>query len=89
MTTVVAAIGEVKDVLIADVHGAIPAMTSGVTEASQSLAQVQRNLAETTGALARSTAALGTAAAELRLASGSLGRTGSRFWPPWPFRGGR
>jgi uncharacterized protein YjgD (DUF1641 family) len=86
ITTVVAAIGEVKDVLVADVHGAIPAMTSGVTEASQSLAQVQRNLAETTGALSRSTAALGTAAAELRLVSGSLGHTRSRFWPPWPFR---
>jgi hypothetical protein len=85
ITTVVAAMGEVKDVLIADVHSAMPAMTSGVAEASQSLAQVQRNLAETTGALAKSTAALGTATAELRLVSGSLGRR-SRFWPPWPFR---
>jgi hypothetical protein len=81
ITTVAAALGEIKDVLIADVHGAMPAMTSGVTEASRSLAEVQRNLAETTGALARSAAALGGAAARRR--------TGSRFWPPWPFRGGR
>jgi phage tail protein X len=81
ITTVAAALGEIKDVLIADVHGAMPAMTSGVTEASRGLAEVQRNLAETTGALARSAAALG-GAAERR-------RTGSRFWPPWPFRGGR
>ena len=78
-----AAMGEVKDVLIADVHGAIPAMTSGVTEASRSLAEVQRNLAETTGALARSTAALGAVAAKLSR------RTRSRFWPPWPFRSRR
>jgi methyl-accepting chemotaxis protein len=86
ITTAAAAMGEVRDVLIADVHSAMPAMTSGVTEASQSLAQVQRNLAETTGALTKSAAALGTAAAELRLVSGSLGRPRSRFWPPWPFR---
>lgn len=89
ITTVAGVLGEVKDVLIADVHSAIPAMTSGVTEAGQSLAKVQRNLAETTGALAKSTAALGAATAELRLVSGSLGRTRSRFWPPWPFRGFR
>lgn len=90
ITTVAAAMGEVKDVLIADVHGAMPAMTSGVTEASRNLAQVQRNLAETTGALARSTVALSDAATKLRVASGSPGRrTGSRLWPPWPFRRGR
>jgi hypothetical protein len=83
ITTMAAAMGEVKDVLIADVHGAIPAMTSGVTEASRSLAEVQRNLAETTGALARSTAALGAVAAKLSR------RTRSRFWPPWPFRSRR
>jgi hypothetical protein len=87
ITTVAAALGEVKDVLIADVHGAMPAMTSGVTEASRSLAQVQRNLAETTGALARSTAALGAVAAKLGRRTGSRPR--SRFWPPWPFRGRR
>jgi hypothetical protein len=80
ITTAATAIGEVKDVLVTDVHATMPAMISGVTEASRGLAEVQRKLAETTGALARSTTALGTVATQLSR------RTRSRFWPPWPFR---